>query len=326
MPITGKHILLTGGAGFIGTTIASLLADANSIVLYDNLHRDALSNTELAQHPNVRVVSGDVLDREKLREAAEGANVIVHMAAIAGVDTVLKSPVRTMRVNLMGTANAVDVAHELGGSLERFVDFSTSEVFGRHAYKVEETAETSGGSVGEARWSYAVSKLAGEYLSHAYYREYGLPLSVIRPFNIYGPNQVGVGAIHQFINRAIRGEELVVHGDGGQIRAWCYVDDIADAVLRTIEMPSAIGQAFNVGNPRSVCTTYDLAQRVLRITGSSSPIVFKPITYSDVEIRIPDITKSRELLQWEPAVDLDDGLERTIAWYREQLGKETAAA
>ena len=326
MPITGKHILLTGGAGFIGTTIASLLADKNSIVLYDNLHRDALSNTELAQHPNVRVVSGDVLDRDKLREAAEGANVIVHMAAIAGVDTVLKSPVRTMRVNLMGTANAVDVAHELGDSLERFVDFSTSEVFGRHAYKVEETAETSGGSVGEARWSYAVSKLAGEYLSHAYYREHGLPLSVIRPFNIYGPNQVGVGAIHQFINRAIRGEELVVHGDGGQIRAWCYVDDIADAVLRTIEMPSAIGQAFNVGNPRSVCTTYDLAQRVLRITGSSSPIVFKPITYSDVEIRIPDITKSRELLNWEPAVDLDDGLELTIAWYREQLAKESAAA
>jgi nucleoside-diphosphate-sugar epimerase len=91
-------------------------------------------------------------------------------------------------------------------------------------------------------------------------------------------------------------------------------------------MPSAIGQAFNVGNPRSVCTTYDLAQRVLRITGSESPIVFKPITYSDVEIRIPDITKSRELLNWEPAVDLDDGLERTIAWYREQLSKEVAVA
>lgn len=326
MSISGKQILLTGGAGFIGTTIASLLADENQIVLFDNLHRDALSNTELAKHPNVRVVSGDVLDREALRAAAEGSNVIVHMAAIAGVDTVLKSPVRTMRVNLMGTANAVDVAHELGDSLERFVDFSTSEVFGRHAYKVEETAETSGGSVGEARWSYAVSKLAGEYLSHAYYREHGLPLSVVRPFNIYGPNQVGVGAIHQFINRAIRGEELVVHGDGGQIRAWCYVDDIADAVLRIIEMPSSVGQAFNVGNPRSVCTTYDLAQRVLRITGSKSPIVFKPITYSDVEIRIPDITKSRELLDWEPAVDLDDGLALTIAWYREQLSKEVAVA
>lgn len=318
MTVSGKRILLTGGAGFIGTTLGGLLADENEIVLFDNLHRDALGGTCLGEHRNVTFVAGDVLDREALRQAADGANIIVHLAAIAGVDAVLRSPVRTMRVNLLGTANAVEVAHELGDRLERFVEFSTSEVFGRHAYKVEETHETSGGSVGEARWSYAVSKLAGEYLSHAYFDEFGLPLTVIRPFNIYGPNQVGVGAIHQFIVRAIRGDDLIVHGDGSQIRAWCYIDDIVDAVLRVLGMPEAVGQAFNIGNPRSVCTTYDLALRVLRCSGSDSKITFQPITYSDVEIRIPDITKAREILQWEPHVDLDEGLERTLDWYREQ--------
>ncbi len=316
--LEGKRILLTGGAGFIGTTVAGLLADANEVVLYDNLHNDALSQTSLRDHPNVTFVQGDILDLDDLAAAAEGATHLVHMAAIAGVATVLKSPVRTMRVNLLGTANVAEVAHGLGDRLERMIDFSTSEVFGRHAYKVEETHETSGGQVGEARWSYAVSKLAGEYFLHAYFEEHGLPVAVVRPFNIYGPNQIGVGAIHHFVRHAINGEEITVHNDGAQIRAWCYMDDIATAVLEILENPAAVGQSFNIGNPRSVCTTYDLALRIKRLAGSDSPIVFKPLEYSDVEIRIPDITRAREVLGWEPQVDLDEGLERTIAWYRAQ--------
>lgn len=316
--LQGKRIFLTGGAGFIGTTVAGLLADANEVVLYDNLHNDALSQTSLADHPNVTFVQGDILDLEHMRGAAEGATHIVHMAAIAGVATVLKSPVRTMRVNLLGTANVAEVAHGLGDRLERMIDFSTSEVFGRHAYKVEETHETSGGQVGEARWSYAVSKLAGEYFLHAYFEEHGLPVSVVRPFNIYGPNQIGVGAIHHFVRHAIADEEITVHNDGAQIRAWCYMDDIAAAVLEILENDAAIGQSFNIGNPRSVCTTYDLALRIKRLAGSNSPIVFKPLEYSDVEIRIPDITRAREVLGWEPQVDLDEGLERTIEWYRSE--------
>src|SRR5690606_30324488 len=147
----------------------------------------------------------DVLDVEALESVTRGATHIVHMAAIAGVDSVLKSPVRTMRVNLLGTANALAAAAATQDTLERFVDFSTSEVFGRHAYKVEETHETSGGAVGEARWAYAVSKLAGEYLAHSYYDEMGLPTAVVRPFNIYGPNQVGSGAIHHFTVRGLAG-------------------------------------------------------------------------------------------------------------------------
>ncbi len=314
--LKGKRFFLTGGAGFIGTTVARLLADDNEVILYDNLHHNALANTDLGQHPNITFIQGDILDIDHLRESAKDATHIVHMAAIAGVAAVMKSPVRTMRVNLMGTANVAEVANGLGSQLERLVDFSTSEIFGRHAYKVEETHEASGGQVGEARWSYAISKLAGEYFLHAYFEEYGLPVSVVRPFNIYGPNQIGVGAIHHFVRRAVEGEEIIVHNDGAQIRAWCYMDDIAAAVLKILENPAAIGQSFNIGNPRSVCTTYDLALRIKRLSGSESPIVFKPLEYTDVEIRIPDITRAREVLKWEPLVDLDEGLERTIEWYR----------
>jgi len=313
--LEGKRILLTGGAGFIGTTIATLLCDRNEVVLFDNLHNDALQHTALADHPNVTMIEGDILNIDALRGATDGVTHIVHLAAIAGVATVLKSPVRTMRVNLLGTANVAEAAHERGDALERFVDFSTSEVFGRHAYKVEETHETSGGQVGEARWSYAVSKLAGEYFLHAYFEEYGFPVAVVRPFNIYGPNQVGAGAIHHFVRRALDGDELIVHNDGSQIRAWCYIDDIATAVLEILESPAAVGQSFNIGNPRSVCTTYDLALRIKRLSGSESPIVFRPLEYSDVEIRIPDISRARQVLNWEPQVDLDEGLARTITWY-----------
>ena len=320
MALHGKRVLITGGAGFIGSTLARRLVDDNRVVLYDNLTRDALRHTDLAAHPNVEASNGDILDAAALVQAAEGATHIVHMAAIAGVDSVLKSPVRTMRVNLLGTANVLEAAAAGSDTLERFVDFSTSEVFGRHAYKVEETHETSGGSVGEARWTYAVSKLAGEYLAHSYFDEMGLPNAVIRPFNIYGPNRVGSGAIHHFTVRGLAGDELIIHGDGSQIRAWCYIDDIVAAVLEILESPNAIGQAFNIGNPRSVCTTYDLALRIRRLTGNRSPLVFRPLHYSDVDIRMPDITKSRELLSWEPQVDLDEGLERTLEWYKSRLG------
>jgi len=315
MQLSGKRILITGGAGFIGTTLAKLLVEDNHLILFDNLKNDAIAQTDLVDHPNVTFINGDILDTGALRKAADGVNVIVHMAAIAGVDAVLASPVRSMRVNLIGAANVVDVAAENLATLERFVDFSTSEVFGRHAYKVEETHEMSGGSVGEARWTYAVSKLAAEYYAHSYYDEMQLPVVVIRPFNIYGPNQVGVGAIHSFMTRALRGDDLIIHGDGAQIRAWCYIDDIVDSVMRVLENDDAVGHAFNIGNPRSVCTTYDLALRIKKLTGSESNIVFAPIAYSDVEIRIPDIGKARSVLNWEPEVDLDEGLELTRVWY-----------
>ncbi|MFM2420438.1 MAG: hypothetical protein RL385_5161, partial [Pseudomonadota bacterium] len=193
-------VLITGGAGFIGTSLTRRLAPRNRVRILDNLRRNALSESGLDKHPNVSLVVGDVCDPEALQRAMEGATYVVHMAAIAGVDTVLKHPVLTMEVALQGTMNALRAARE-SGTVTRFLDFSTSEVFGSYAFRVREADVTSLGAVGEARWTYAVSKLATEHLAHNYWKEYGLPTASIRPFNIYGPGQVGEGAIHAFVVR-----------------------------------------------------------------------------------------------------------------------------
>jgi UDP-glucose 4-epimerase len=314
--LEGKRILITGGAGFIGTTLGRRLVDANQLVVVDNLHRDALTNSDLLEHPNLTFQHGDVLDAELVRELARGVTHIVHAAAIAGVDTVLESPVRTMRVNMIGTSNVLEAALATKETLERLITFSTSEVFGTHAFRVDETHVTTQGSVGEARWTYAVSKLAGEHLARAYYDEYGIPAVSVRPFNVYGPGQIGGGAIRAFIEAALDGRDLVIHGDGSQIRAWCFVDDMVAALLCTLEHPAALGESFNVGNARSAVTIYDLAQRIKRLTGCPGEIVFQPLHYTDVELRIPNVDKARELIGFEAQVELDDGLERTIAWYR----------
>ena len=317
MALTGKRIFVTGGAGFIGTTLARRLVDDNVVVAADNLHRDALGGTELLDHPNFRFHEADVLDLDAITELAAGATHVVHCAGIAGVDTVLESPVRTMRVNLIGTYHALEAALATRATVERFVDFSTSEVFGTHAVNAREGNVTTIGSVGEARWTYAVSKLAGEHMAHAYHDELALPTVTVRPFNVYGPRQIGGGAIRAFIEAALAGRDLSIHGDGSQIRAWCYVDDMVEALLLALEHPNAVGESFNVGNARSAVTIYDLALRIKRLTGLEGELRFQPLHYSDVELRIPNVDKARELLGFEAKVELDEGLERTIAWYRE---------
>jgi UDP-glucose 4-epimerase len=216
VPLSGKRIVITGGAGFIGTTLARRLVDANEIVALDNLHRDALGGTSLAEHPSFHFVQADVLDFERLAELVRGATHVVHCAGIAGVDTVLESPVRTMRVNVIGTYNVLEAALASRNTVERLVDFSTSEVFGQHAFNVQEAHVTTIGSVGEARWTYAVSKLAGEHMAHAYHAEMDLPTTSVRPFNVYGPGQIGGGAIRAFIEAALAGRDLTFHGDGSQ--------------------------------------------------------------------------------------------------------------
>ena len=320
--LEGKRIFISGGAGFIGTTLARELVDRNEVVAYDSLHRDSLSGTDLGDHPNFTLVQGDILDAGAFRAAADGATHFVHCAAIAGVDTVLQSPVRVMRVNVIGTYNALEAAIATLSTLERYVDFSTSEVFGTHALNVEEGHVSTIGSVGEARWTYAVSKLAGEHMAHAYHDELGLPAVTVHPFNIFGPGQIGGGAIRAFIEAALAGRDLTIHGDGSQIRAWTYVSDMVSGVLACLEHDAAVGQAFNIGNPRGAVTIFDLAQRIKRLSGAGGEIVFQPLHYADVELRIPNVKKAREVLGWEPAVELDEGLEKTIAWYRT---KATAA-
>ena len=312
-----KRILITGGAGFIGSHLCRRFAANNEVVIFDTLRRNALQPAGIDQHPNVTLIEGDVCDREALGAAMRGCSHLVHLASIAGVDTVMRNPVPTMQISLLGTNNVLELARELGG-FERVVDFSTSEVFGAHAYNVSEGDVTTLGAVGEARWTYAVSKLATEHLCFNFYKQYGLPTASIRPFNIYGPMQIGEGAIHHFILRALAGEPLTIHNDGSQIRAWCYIDDIVHGTELVLSRPAAVGHVFNIGNPRSSLTIFNLAQEIVRLAESSSAIEFITWPYADVELRIPNVAKARELLGFEARIDLAEGISRTISWYRQQ--------
>lgn len=313
--IAGQRIVITGGAGFIGSTVARRLVDNNHVVIFDNLARDALTGTTLAEHPNLEIIVGSVLDPDAVSSALRGADIIVHCAGIAGVDTVIQRPVTTMQVNMIGSANVLAAAADLT-QCARVVCFSTSEVFGTHANDATELDRSVIGAVGEARWTYAVSKLAEEHLAIAYHKQEGLPAVVVRPFNIYGPGQVGEGALKAFVQRAIHDLPLTVHGTGTQIRAWCYVDDMVDSILLAITHPNAVGESFNIGNIRSVETIYGLANTVIRVLNSKSSVEFSDRDYVDVELRIPSVVKARELLGFEARIDLEEGIRRTAAFYR----------
>ncbi len=323
--LTGKRIFITGGAGFIGSTLAGQLLDENQVVLYDTLERNSLKNRSFRNHKNLTLIRGDVLDAPSLAAAVQAARPthVIHCAAIAGIDTVIKSPVRTMNVNLVGTANLFSALARQPG-LERVVFFSTSEVFGQQSFMSQERDSAVIGAVGEGRWTYAVSKLCGEHLALAYCKEFGLPVVVLRPFNVYGPGQVGEGALSTFVQRAIRGQEIMIHGDGTQIRAWCYVDDMVRGIMIGLEDPRAVGESFNIGNQHAILTIYGLANTVIRVLDSTSPVRFTRKDYADVELRVPNVAKARDMLGFEAEVDLEEGIRRTAVSFR-ALAQEAAA-
>jgi UDP-glucose 4-epimerase len=313
--IKKKTIFITGGAGFIGSTLIGRLVEDNQIVAYDNLARNALQAKPWKDHKNLKLIVGDVLDYDQLAKAMAGADIVVHCAAIAGIDTVVKNPVMTMRVNMVGSANVLEAASKLD-HCDRVVCFSTSEVFGTTAFRSSELDKTSIGVVGEARWTYAVSKLAEEHLAIAYFHHQKLPVAVVRPFNVYGPGQVGEGALRTFIQRALKNEKITINGDGTQIRAWCYVDDMVRGTLICMEHPKAVGESFNIGNQRAITTIYGLANTVIRVLNSKSTIQFVHKEYADVELRIPNISKARDLIGFESKVDLDEGIALAAEYYK----------
>jgi UDP-glucose 4-epimerase len=317
--IEGKKIMITGGAGFIGSTLAGQLVDNNRITIFDNLSRDSLKDKDFRDHENLELIQGDILDFDAVARAMEGADIVVHCAAIAGIDTVIIEPVRTMRVNMVGSANVLEAAARMD-RVDRVVCFSTSEIFGSHAFQSEESSHSVVGQVGEARWTYAVSKLAEEHMAIAYHQEQELPTVVVRPFNIYGPGQVGTGALRTFILRAMKDETIEVHGDGTQIRAWCYVDDMVDGVLLAMVHPKAVGESFNIGNAKAVVTITGLANTVVRVLESKSRIIYTRKDYADVELRVPSVKKARDMLGFEAQVDLDEGILKSAEWYRKQHG------
>ena len=309
--------LITGGAGFIGSHLAERLVADNEVVVYDNLRRNALQFAGLDGHRNLRFIKGDVMDAGAVRPAVDGCDIVIHCAAIAGVYSVDRNSIATMEVNLFGTNQVVRAA--LAAGVGRFIEFSTSEVYGPFIHKGREEGLTTIGPVGENRWVYAASKLASEHLSYAHYREDGLPLTIIRPFNVYGPRQVGDGAIRGIIVQALQHAPITLYNDGTQIRSWCYVADFIEGVLRCAERLEAIGQVFNLGNPQATVTNFELAQMIIRLTNSKSDIVFRPHPGPEVDLRVPSIEKAAVLLGYQPKTSLETGIAQTAAWYAEHL-------
>lgn len=317
--VQGATILLTGGSGFIGTHLAERLCADNQVILFDSFRRDSLVHVpQLRDHPNVRVVKGDILDAEAVRKATEGADIVLHLAAIAGVSSYYNESLNTLRVNLLGTVNMLDAAVAAG--VKQVVDFSTSEIFGTNALDVDEDSSSSIGPLSDPRWVYAISKLAGEQFTMQYSRKYDLACSAVRPFNIYGPRQTGEGAVANFSAAAVAGRPLTVYNEGNALRAWCYVSDLADAVLAILGTPAAVGEVFNIGNPSEVETTIGLARRLQRLVPGTT-VERKTVERVEIRARVPVIEKARRILGYEPKVDLDEGLTRTIAWFREQGGR-----
>jgi len=316
----GKRILITGGTGFIGTSVAERIASdescgAKEIILYDNRHRNASKFVDYTKLKiPVRFIDGDITDKSAIAKAMKNCDIVLHLAAIAGIDSVALKPTVTMEVNTLGTYMVMEAAKELRPS--RVVCFSTSEVYGPHVYRGDERTMTTQGPVGVFRWCYAVSKLAAEHWAHAYGQDYGLDVVTVRPFNIYGPRQVGEGATRKFIMAALKNEELVINGDGNQIRAWCFIDDMVNGTILAMSKPSAKGHAINIGNPRATVTVSGLAERIIQLTNSNSKIRYRDALEADVEIRVPSIATARNILGYEPIIGLDEGLRRTIDWYK----------
>jgi UDP-glucose 4-epimerase len=316
--IKNKRVFITGGAGFIGSLIAKSLLKDNEITIFDNFTRTSGIFNSIKSNNNIRTLRGSIMDYQLLSDSMKDSNIVIHCAAIAGIDSVISSPTTTMKINVIGTYNVLEAANKIGKSLEKVIVFSTSEVFGSSAYRVKEESKISIGEVGEARWTYAVSKLAGEHFAASYYSEYNLPIVIIRPFNIYGPGQIGLGAMNKFITKAIRNETIEIFGDGNQIRSWCFVDDFVEALLKVLENNVIIGQSINIGNSKQVLTIYGLAETVLRVLKSKSKIVFVKELSADIELRIPIIDKMESVIGFTPKVSMEEGILRTSMYIKNE--------
>lgn len=317
--IRNKTIFITGGAGFIGSTLAERLSEDNEIVLFDRFfHNQPVTFTSLYNNPKVRKIEGDILDAKAIGDLACNADIVVHAAAMVGVGRVCTYPRETLETNFVGTLQVLK-ALEKSSRLERFVYFSTSEVFGVNSFRVREATPTAIGPAAEARWSYAIAKLAGEHLVKAYHRQGGVPVVTVRPFNVFGPRRLGSHAVLSFILNSLQGNPIEVHGDGSQIRSWCYIADFCDALVEMIVRPAAVGEDFNIGNPKNTITIYELARMVLEVTGRPVPIILTDSPFPDIEIRVPSLEKARQILDYKPAYDLRQGLKLTADWYRENL-------
>ncbi len=315
--IKDKKVLITGGGGFLGVSLAERLVKDNQVVLLDtNFEKNTFAYSSLKGNKNIELAQVDILNAPEVSRNAQDAQIVVHMAAMVGVQEVLSNALYTLDVNYIGTSNLLKAVAQ-NPDCQRVVCFSTSEVFGAGAFGIAEDGNTVLSSVQDVRWCYCISKLASEHLALSYYRQKNVPSVVIRPFNIFGPKRVGDHVVLRFILKALKNEDLEVYGDGTQIRAWCYVDDFIDALVRCLEVKEAVGQAFNIGNARNTLTIYELARKIIALCNSKSKIIFKALDFTDIDIRVPNIDKARKFLGYEPQIDLEEGLSRTIDWIRQ---------
>lgn len=318
-------VLITGGAGFIGSHLApAFLSLGHHVIALDNLSTGHLNNIRpLLPDPHFRLVEGDVLDKGILKPLIEEADLIYHLAAAVGVKFVVDHLIGTLETNVQGTENVLRLAYHCGG--KQVVLASSSEVYGKSQkipYKEDDDSVLGPTSIG--RWGYACSKAMDEFLALAYHKEKGLPVVILRLFNTVGPRQTGRYGmvVPRFVSQALQGKPITVYGDGMQTRCFTFVSDVVKAMLDIVQVPAADGQAFNVGSDREI-TINQLAALVKETLTSTSPTVHVPYSevypsdFEDTYRRVPDISKIQKYIDYQPNTNLAQVIQE-VAQYLQQ--------
>lgn len=308
------RVLVTGGAGFIGSHLCRrLLARGHEVLAVDNFYSSARRNVlDLLTEPRFELIRHDVTFPLYIE-----TDQIYHLACPASPVFYQRDPVQTTKTCVHGSINMLGLAKRIGA---RILLSSTSEVYGDPA--VHPQSESYWGNVNPIgiRSCYDEGKRCAETLFFDYYRQHRLPIKVARIFNTYGPNMLANDGrvVSSFIVQALRGEPLTVYGDGSQTRSFCYIDDLVDGLIALMNSAPDVTGPINLGNPGEF-TMLELARKVLALTGSTSPIEYRPLPADDPVRRRPDISRAVELLGWKPAVDLDDGLRPTVEYFRREF-------
>lgn len=319
-------VLITGGAGFIGSHLAEAhLKRGDDVYIVDDLSTGSMENIRrIKGQRNFHYYLDSVTSHHLMAELVDLCDAIYHLAASVGVRLIVESPVKTIETNVRGTEV---VLHHAAKKRKRVLITSTSEVYGkRDRVPFSEDDDLVMGATNKGRWSYACSKAIDEFLAIAYWKEKKVPTVIARLFNTVGPRQTGRYGmvIPNFVRQALRGEDITVYGDGSQSRCFAHVSDVVGALIRLIECRKADGEVYNIGNNKEV-TILELAERIKSLTGSDSRIVFVPYDqayeegFEDMFRRVPDLSKIHKLIDYQPSLDLDQILESVIEYQRSEL-------